>query len=478
MVKNVAVIGLDGMSWNVLKTLFDKGIMPFLKHITHKKSLTATLKSTLPPSTFPAWTSIATGVNPGKHNVYGFLSINKGFLGFESKIVTARDVRYPRIHELVGMFKAKSLIINLSATYLPQHNTAFKTSVVVSDWLGPEIKAYPKRYHDLAKALQTHLVSKATAKPPKIYKFMEERVEKISFETFNVLEKFKPNLMFIVFSEPDWIMHNDPLFLKGENIHLASKMFSIIDEFIKEAYNIFDHIILVSDHGFALYEKGISAISILKNKGIKASDIGASKPRSQRKLTELIFKIGRHKMIRPWARVIAKKLFKEKYSERIAPYSEFEVLFPGSEYPGYAYVKPGMENTVVNILKETNLLKVYRSYEVYKGPYVTLAPDILIEPVDHSYLLLTEGKECMMTQVKKEISSHHPHGIFIVTNFERKECEMLETYDVVPIILYLMGLPIPSDTDSKLPWLKEKPKKYHYSLKWKLLKSIKKQSAT
>ena len=229
MIRNsVAVIGLDGMSWNLLRTLFDRGVMPFFKSVVRRSSFTATLKSTLPPSTCPAWTSIATGVNPGKHNVYSFLSISKGDLGFESKIVTARDVRYPRIHELVGMFKAKSLIINLPATYPPEYNTAFKTSVVVSDWLSPEIKAYPAKYEELAKALKTHVVSKTTAKPPKIYKLMEERAERISFETLNVLEKFKPNLMFIVFSEPDWIMHRDPLFLKGDNMYLASKMFNIL----------------------------------------------------------------------------------------------------------------------------------------------------------------------------------------------------------------------------------------------------------
>jgi len=475
MVKNVAIIGLDGMSWNILTMLFDKGIMPFLKRITRKKSLTATLKSTLPPSTFPAWTSIATGVNPGKHNVYSFLSVSKATLGFESKIVTARDVKYPRIHELVGMFKAKSLIINLPATYPPEHNTAFKTSIVVSDWLGPEIKVYPTAYEELAKALKIHLVSKTTAKPPKIYKLMEERVEKISLETLNVLEKFMPNLMFIVFSEPDWIMHKDPLFLKGDNMHLASKVFGVIDDFIKKIYNIFDHIVLVSDHGFSLYEKGISVISILKKRGIKASSIGASRPKSRRKITELLFKIGRHKRVRPLARVVAKKLFKEKYSERTAPYDEFEVLFPDTVYPGYAYVKPGMKDTIVNILKEVNFLKVYTSDEIYKGSYVTHAPDILVEPVDYSYLLLTGEKEQVITEIEKEVSSHHPHGIFIATNFECNKCKILETYDVVPIVLHLMELPIPSDTDSKLLWLKEKPKKYRYYPKWNLLKSLKRK---
>jgi len=131
--KSIAVIGLDGMSWSILEALFDRGVMPFLKSLVHRGSFTATLKSTLPPSTCPAWTSIATGVNPGKHNVYSFLSISRGDLGFESKVVTARDVRYPRIHELVGMFKAKSLVINLPATYPPEYNTALKTSVVVSE---------------------------------------------------------------------------------------------------------------------------------------------------------------------------------------------------------------------------------------------------------------------------------------------------------------------------------------------------------
>ena len=447
--KSIAVIGLDGMSWSILEALFDRGVMPFLKSLVHRGSFTATLKSTLPPSTCPAWTSIATGVNPGKHNVYSFLSISRGDLGFESKVVTARDVRYPRIHELVGMFKAKSLVINLPATYPPEYNTALKTSVVVSDWLSPEIKAYPAGYEELAKALKTHLVSKATAKPPKIYKLMEERVERISFETLNVLEKFRPDLMFIVFSEPDWIMHRDPLFLKGDNMHLASKMFNIIDDFIKEIYNVFDHMIFVSDHGFSLYEKGISVVSILKRRGIKARSMGASKPRSRRKITEMFFKIGRCKQVRPLARVVAKKLFKEKYSERIAPYSEFEVLFPGSD-PRYIYVKPGLEDVVVNVLKGVDLLKVYRSYEVYRGPCVSHAPNVLVEPVDYSYLLLTKEKEKIVVEIKKEVPAHHPYGIFVATDFECDGCEMLETYDVVPIVLHLMGLPIPSDTDSKL----------------------------
>jgi len=322
--------------------------------------------------------------------------------------------------------------------------------------------------------LKTHLVSKATAKPPKIYKLMEERVERISFETLNVLEKFRPDLMFIVFSEPDWIMHRDPLFLKGDNMHLASKMFNIIDDFIKEIYNVFDHMIFVSDHGFSLYEKGISVVSILKRRGIKARSIGASKPRSRRKITEMFFKIGRCKQVRPLARVVAKKLFKEKYSERIAPYSEFEVLFPGSD-PRYIYVKPGLEDVVVNVLKEVDLLKVYRSYEVYRGPCVSHAPNVLVEPVDYSYLLLTKEKEKIVVEIKKEVPAHHPYGIFVATDFECDGCEMLETYDVVPIVLHLMGLPIPSDTDSKLLWLKEKPRRYRYSTKWKLLKSLEKK---
>ena len=94
MGKKVAVIGLDGMAWHILDKLFKHDAMPYLKSIT-EKCLKGILKSTIPPWTVPAWTSIATGVNPGKHGAFDFLIFSDNY---NPRLVNSYDVCYPRIH--------------------------------------------------------------------------------------------------------------------------------------------------------------------------------------------------------------------------------------------------------------------------------------------------------------------------------------------------------------------------------------------
>jgi len=88
MKKRVAVIGLDGMAWHILHRLFTYDAMPNLKKLS-EKSLKGVLKSTIPPCTPPAWTSIATGVNPGKHGIFNFITLNENY---ETRLVTSEDV--------------------------------------------------------------------------------------------------------------------------------------------------------------------------------------------------------------------------------------------------------------------------------------------------------------------------------------------------------------------------------------------------
>lgn len=68
----VVIIGLDGISTSILGMLFNRGVMLKLKPVIRKCKVYKEL-STIPPSTLPAWTSISSGVNPGKHGVVDFL---------------------------------------------------------------------------------------------------------------------------------------------------------------------------------------------------------------------------------------------------------------------------------------------------------------------------------------------------------------------------------------------------------------------
>ena len=68
------VLGLDCASWRLLN-FFSCNLsnINFIK----EKGLYGTLDTGIPPSTPPSWTTLSTGVNPGKHGIYGFTKIKK-----------------------------------------------------------------------------------------------------------------------------------------------------------------------------------------------------------------------------------------------------------------------------------------------------------------------------------------------------------------------------------------------------------------
>src|SRR5215210_7696846 len=67
----VLMLGLDGATFRVLDPAFEAGHMPRLKKLL-EEGVSGTLTSTIPPYTPPGWTSIFTGVNPGRHGIFGF----------------------------------------------------------------------------------------------------------------------------------------------------------------------------------------------------------------------------------------------------------------------------------------------------------------------------------------------------------------------------------------------------------------------
>lgn len=71
------IIGLDGIGLSVLDRITSLGLMPKLTNQLGRNSVYGELTSTVPPYTPPSWTSIATGLTPGRHGILDFLSYSK-----------------------------------------------------------------------------------------------------------------------------------------------------------------------------------------------------------------------------------------------------------------------------------------------------------------------------------------------------------------------------------------------------------------
>ena len=75
-VKKVVVVGLDGLDPELTDAFMQQGRLPHLARLASQGSYTR-LRTTLPPESPVAWSSFSTGCNPGRHQVFDFLTPNR-----------------------------------------------------------------------------------------------------------------------------------------------------------------------------------------------------------------------------------------------------------------------------------------------------------------------------------------------------------------------------------------------------------------
>jgi len=92
------LLGLDGATFDVIKPMVAEGSLPGFEKIFNRGS-TGILNSTLPPMTGPAWVSITSGKNPGKHGIFDFWTPPWG--NYERYIVNSTTVQSPRIWDIL-----------------------------------------------------------------------------------------------------------------------------------------------------------------------------------------------------------------------------------------------------------------------------------------------------------------------------------------------------------------------------------------
>ena len=75
MPRKVIVIGLDGLEPTIVESMLDRAELPNLARIRQMGSYSR-LRTTYPAQTPVAWSSFATGTNPGGHGIFDFISRN------------------------------------------------------------------------------------------------------------------------------------------------------------------------------------------------------------------------------------------------------------------------------------------------------------------------------------------------------------------------------------------------------------------
>lgn len=114
MTTKAMVIGLDGMPRTLLTRLADTGVTPHLGALLDIGHC-AQLVAPVPEISSTSWASFLTGVNPGRHGIFGFTDL--GSTGYDQRFPNLSDLASPPLWEYVAQAGLRTVCINVPGTY-------------------------------------------------------------------------------------------------------------------------------------------------------------------------------------------------------------------------------------------------------------------------------------------------------------------------------------------------------------------------
>nr|WP_097009727.1 alkaline phosphatase family protein [Natronoarchaeum philippinense]SNZ16956.1 Predicted phosphohydrolase or phosphomutase, AlkP superfamily [Natronoarchaeum philippinense] len=239
------LIGIDAACSRVLDPLFDAGVTPTLRDI-FEDGVSGRLDSQIPPWTPSAWPSVYTGVNPGKHGAYSFLS----FDGYDWDVVNRSDVEEYALWELLDRHGLSSVVVNVPVTHPPSEIDG----AVVPGYIAPEDpECHPAGVlEDIRSEIGDYRIygergGDADEQAAEYCELTRMRGRAFSY----LADRFDPDFGFVQFQQTDTVFHEHP-----DRWDIVEEIYATVDEEI--AAIVEDHdpdtVLVVSDHGIGEYD--------------------------------------------------------------------------------------------------------------------------------------------------------------------------------------------------------------------------------
>ena len=482
------VIGLDGSAWQLLDPLIDDGTMPRLGAL-RERGAAGILTSTVPPVTPPAWTSAVTGVNPGRHGIYGF---HRGNAQVEKpEMMHSGQVRATTLWEMAGAQGASIGLFNVPLTYPPP---AIEDGWSVAGFMTPGINQGLKDFthpKELAGEIQQWIPDYVIEiKANQEQDWRDDDLAKRALASVKqrrelltkLLETRPVDLVFSVLETPDRLQHLYYRYMDPADRLYDSEAGRRIRPKITECFAAMDEIIgllddyagesggtvVCSDHGFTAWEASVHTNRLLEEWGylklkgagkVMRSGVGEKAVHAARRF--LPVKIRRAARQRSGGTAIDwphTKAFATVY------YQQGVVInLRGRERYGIVEEKDARElaEEIIGRFKELKgpdgspvTDRSWRAEDVFDGDALEGAPDLVFEINDSRWQLDDElhHRETISNHEELPRGGHHPDGIVVVrgpgvVGGARIEGSIM---DVTPTLLYLAGLNVPDGLDGSV----------------------------
>jgi predicted AlkP superfamily phosphohydrolase/phosphomutase len=481
--RKVFVLGLDGGSWSLLHRLMDEGYMPNLNRVC-RDGASGTLQSTQPPYTGPAWVSCLTGVNPGKHGVFGFTSRQVG--SRHRSLVSSQSIRAPRIFHYLEKAGRSSGLINVPVSYPVDRVNGFMIPCFLTPQGKDDFCHPPGLYKELLKDIGTYIINVRLAdrtidNEALLKRFVEDLLfcTKKRFEAMQVLwKRYNPDFFMIVFTCMDKLQHKFWKFMDPESPLYHTPMAERARPHLFQVYRYMDEIVgyitrsmdtdttlyIVSDHGFGPAEKRVFLNKWLARQGL----LHFKKGRAY--LNALLYHFGLKK-IRFYDHNIA---LSDHPLDECINYSKSR-FYCSDVYEQGIYANISNSSPNASIVYDEERLKIKQKLlalkdpdtgkpfvdevkfreEIYWGSCVNDAPDLMLKMQNYSYLLnksIPVLGDKFVSIVEGPEGCHRPEGVFTAygQDIQKRGDVAASIMDIAPTILHHFGLPIPKEMDGRI----------------------------
>ena len=513
--KRVLILGVDGATFDIMDPLIQAGRLPNLARLAREGS-TAPLRSTQPCQSSAAWPAFMTGKNPGKTGVFAFWVSNPGQV--LRPLIHFKCIKTTTMWQTLSERGFQVGSVNLPVTFPPPK----VNGTMVAGLLTPS----PETLFTYPADLHTELMTQVGHIPIEMdlmqYAGTGNELEFLR-AAFEAMETRTRMTEYLMDRDPDWdvfmctwtitdrVQHFFWKYMDEEHPASKTERGAKLGEVVRQTYERVDRevgrllervdlehdtVMVLSDHGFGPKRKNVYLNRWLEENGLFSykEPFGLRKWRLAPRPVSLGGVLSRlgfpppvteplRKFRLPFLRPMALPPFMmvdwsktKAYNNMVGSEEGIFINLKGREPDGI--VEPGVEYEAVRdeiIAKLSELVdpedgqpvvdSVQRREELYHGPHVETAPDLVLSMRSHSYMpgVALRTKEIFRStsdprfaggQQEGESGQHRDDGILVVAGHDAASTgernSGAEIIDVYPTMLYLMDEPIPTDVDGKV----------------------------
>jgi predicted AlkP superfamily phosphohydrolase/phosphomutase len=508
----VLVIGLDGATFDLILPWVKEGKLPHIgKMMT--RGVWGELASVIQPVSAAAWTSFMTGNNPGKHGIFGFRKHNQGT--YSESFVNGTLIKTKTLWRFLQENGKKAVVMNVPITYPPEDIDAtiicgMDTPTTNSDYTRPaalkeEIRRLTNGEYKIHQHFGGYLTNDARR-----FKALKDILSTITVRArvAEHLIQTKPwDFCVVKFDNPDQVQHYYWKHLEDENSKFKDAILDVyihLDDMIGRLTQYADEntaVIIVSDHGAGPYKgKVVYVNEWLRRQGLLGKGAHGHEGRTSKrsvkkmkesllpKLVDLLYFFSSRLIsynLRDRLSMIPFPIIKTKIRS-LVKFSSLDwsktKAYVGGDLSGihinlkgrepHGIVRPeeyeNLRDDIISGLKTIMdpddgvpvFADVLKREEIYHGPCVDEASDLVLIPRDFGYDL---SRKLFNNQIESLIEhrpnpkgvtgKHRMNGVFLAQGQGVKKgfhAEGAQLIDLFPTICYLMDIPVPTDVDGRV----------------------------